>query len=34
MGDVSLDILKGATDEVLSILKLDSLNDATKRVEV
>ena len=34
MGDVSLEYLRGATDEVLSILKMDTINDAMKRVEV
>lgn len=34
MGDVSLEILRGAADEVFSILKMDSINDATKRVEI
>lgn len=34
MGDVSLEILRGAADEVLAILKTDNLNEATKKVEI
>jgi len=34
MGDVSLEYLRGAADEVLSILKMDTMNDATKKVEI
>jgi len=34
MGDVSLEILRGATDEVLAILKGEDRNDSEKKAEI
>ncbi|CDW82626.1 u5 small nuclear ribonucleoprotein 200 kda helicase [Stylonychia lemnae] len=34
MGDVSLEILRGAADEVLAILKTEDRNDSEKKIEI
>ena len=34
MGDVSLEELKGAADEVIAILKTDNLNEVQKKDEI
>lgn len=34
MGDNSLEILRGATDEVIAILKTDNMNESMKKVEI
>ena len=34
MGDYSLDVLKGALDEVLAILKADGVQDKDRKAEI